>query len=427
MSGRIRADLRTTFRSFEIRNFRLFYGGQFVSQIGNWLTMVGLTLFVLRLTDSGIAVGALAAFQFGPVLVIGAWAGLVADRVDKRRLLLITQSLAMLQSFALAALAFTGDPPLASIYGVALLGGCIVAFDNPARRSFVNELVPETHLNNAVSLNTAIMTSSRIFGPALAGLLVSTVGYGWCFGLDGLTYFAVLYGLWRIDASVLLRGPLTQRAKGQVRAGLGYARTAPELWIPLMMMAIIGTFTYNFQVVMPLLVKHTFHAGDGTFTLLYSVLSIGSVVGALLGARREEVTVRTVIVSAIAFAASMSVFALVPNLAFTFPVGAVVGATSVWFMTSSSAIIQMRTAPAMRGRVLSLQTIVFLGSTPIGGPIIGAVCELYSPRLGIAVGAAAAFAAALYGVTAWRANDATVSNRPGPGGTVTAVAAGPPA
>ncbi|MCU1377307.1 MAG: arabinose efflux permease family protein, partial [Acidimicrobiales bacterium] len=188
MKRRLGNATRDTFRSLSVRNFRLFFTGQFISQVGNWLTMIALALLVLDRTGSGVAVGLLVACQFGPVLLFGAWAGLVADRSDKRRLLLIVQAVAMLQSFVLAALAFVHDAPIASFYVVAALGGLATAFDNPARRSFVVELVPQENVQNAVSLNSAVMTSSRIFGPALAGLLISTVGYGWCFLLDAISY-----------------------------------------------------------------------------------------------------------------------------------------------------------------------------------------------------------------------------------------------
>src|SRR4051794_31947661 len=216
----LRKATNETFRSLHVRNFRLFFGGQLISQIGNWLTLVAQTLLVLKLTDSGIALGALAVAQFGPVLIIGPWAGLKADRSDKRRLLLIVQFIAMAQSFALAALAFTHHPPVLAIYAVALVGGITVAFDNPARRAFVVEMVPEADVNNAVSLNSAVMTSSRIVGPALAGLLITTVGFGWCFLADGLSYIAVIIGLAMMRTSELRRPPLTPKAKGQVREGL---------------------------------------------------------------------------------------------------------------------------------------------------------------------------------------------------------------
>ena len=258
----------TTFASFRVRNFRLFFAGQFISQVGNWLTMVGQTLLVLKLTGNGIAVGLLVACQFLPVLLFGAWAGLVADRSDKRRLLLVVQSLAMVQSFVLAGLAFMDNPPLAGLYGVALAGGFVTAFDSPARRSFVVEMVPVRMVNNAVSLNSALMTSARVVGPALAGLLVSTVGYGWCFAIDGVSYVAVLVALAAIRRSELRAATPTKRAKGQLREGLRYVTSVPELWIPLAMMTLIGTLAFNFQVVLPLFVVRSLHGNPQTFTLL---------------------------------------------------------------------------------------------------------------------------------------------------------------
>jgi MFS family permease len=388
---------RDTFGSFQHRNFRLFFGGQTISQVGNWLTLVAQTLLVLKLTGSGVMVGLLTACQFAPVLLLGAWAGLVADRSDKRRLLMGVQVFAMVQSFVLAALAFMDSPPVAAIFGVAFFGGIATAFDNPARRAFVVEMVPEDRVSNAVSLNSALMTGSRIIGPALAGLLISTVGYGWCFALDGLSYIAVLvgYGLMRTDE---FRSPeVAPKGKGQIREGLRYARSVPDLWIPLVMMAIIGMLSFNFQVVIPLFVTRTFHSGDTAFTLLFSVISVGSLVGALATARRKEITIRHVVVSAAAFGAAMLLLASTPGLAWAFPVGLLVGGGSIAFMTASTAIVQLRSDPMMRGRVLALQAIVFLGSTPIGGPILGAVSDWFGARAGLALGGVAAIAAAGWG------------------------------
>src|SRR5688572_8918293 len=213
---RLRLASNETFKSLSIRNFRLFFMGQGISQIGNWLTLVAQTLLVLRLTDSGVALGLLAAAQFGPVLVLGAYAGLLADRMDKRRLLIAVQGFAMLQSFVLAALAFTDNPPVMAIYVVALFGGVATAFDNPARRAFVAEMVPPDQIQNAVSLNSAMMTGSRVIGPALAGLSVSTIGFGWSFLLDGLSYVAVIFGLYRMNPAELRAAPLAVRGKGQI-------------------------------------------------------------------------------------------------------------------------------------------------------------------------------------------------------------------
>ena len=386
-----------TFHSFDTRNFRLFFVGQLVSQVGNWLTLIAQTLLVLKLTDSGLAVGVLVACQFGPVLLIGPWAGLVADRSDKRRLLMIVQAFAMAQSFALAALAFLPHPPVAGLFVVAFAGGFATAFDNPARRSYVVELVPEIDVQNAVSLNSAMMTSSRIVGPALAGFLIETSGYGWCFLLDGVSYVAVLWALWRIDPAQVRRSPVVARAKGQVRAGLRYVRQVPVLWVSLVMMTIVGTLTFNFNVTFPLFVKRTLDGDVGDFTLFYSVMSVGSLLGALATARRKTAELKDVVRATFLYGIVMTVLAIVPNLAFALPAAALVGLCGIAFMTISTAIVQLRADPVMRGRVLALQAMVFLGSTPIGGPILGVICDAFGARAGLLLGAAAALGAGAWG------------------------------
>ncbi len=402
MKKRFDIAFEETFRSMSVRNFRLFFAGQLISQIGNWLTLVAQTLLILHLTNSGVAVGFLAACQFLPVLLFGAWAGLVADRSDKRHLLMIVQSLAMLQSFGLAALAFMDHPPVPALYLVALAGGFATAFDNPARRAFVVEMVPVDHVQNAVSLNSALMTGSRVVGPALAGLLITTVGFGWCFLLDGVSYLAVILGLYMMRTEELRPSVPTPRSKGQIREGFRYARSIPELWVPLTMMTIIGALAFNFNVVMPLFVKRSLHGTDTTFTLIYSVVSIGSLVGALYTARRKETSVRHVVMAAGAFGVALLAFALSPGLAVAFPLAMLVGLSSIMFMTASTAIVQVRSDPAMRGRVLALQAIVFLGSTPIGGPLLGWICETFGARAGFLVGGLACLVAAAWGRVASR-------------------------
>jgi MFS family permease len=397
---RLRRATSDTFRSLHVRNFRLFFGGQLISQIGNWLTLVAQVLLVLKITDNGIALGALAAAQFGPVLLFGAFAGLVADRSDKRKLLLIVQSFAMLQSFALATLALMGHPPLLALYGIAFLGGIATAFDNPARRSFVVEMVPSDDINNAVSLNSALMTGSRVVGPALAGLLVFSLGFSWAFLIDGLSYLAVLLGLYLMNPAELRQPPITPRGKGQVREGLRYARGNPELWVPLVMMALIGTLAFNFQTVLPLFTTRDLSGTGTTFTLLMSVVSVGSLIGALATARRQTMTVSAVSRAALGFGVSMLLLAVAPNQPLAFAFGLLLGLASIAFMTASTAIVQMKSDPSMRGRVLALQAMVFLGSTPIGGPIVGFVAQKFGARYALLIGAAAAFAAGAYGMIA---------------------------
>lgn len=406
---RLRLTAADTFRSLHVRNFRLFFGGQLVSQVGSWVTLVAQTLLVLSITDSGVALGVLAAAQFGPVLVVGPWAGLLADRSDKRRLLLVVSLVSMMQSLALAALVFAGSPPVGAIYALAVVGGITVAFDNPARRSIVAEMVDTGDINNAVSLNSALMTASRVVGPALAGLLVATVGFAWCFLVDGLSYIAVIVGLWLIRSEELRRPPVTVRARRQVREGLRYVRTVPELWVPLAMMAIIGTLSYNFQTVFPLFATRDLGGTGSTFTLLFSVASVGALVGALLAARRKQITVRTVSHAALAYGVSLSLMALAPTVGVALVLAVLLGLSSIAFLTASTAIVQIEAAPAMRGRVLALQAMLFLGSTPVGAPIVGWVSEHLGARYGIAVGAAAALGAGTWGLLRARAASGQVA------------------
>lgn len=386
---------RDTFRSLSNRNFRLFFAGQFVSQVGNWMTMVALGLLILDLTDnSGVALGLLTACQFAPVLVFGAWSGLVADRSDKRKLLMIVQVGAMLQTLALAVLAFMHEPPIATFYIVGLLGGFATALDNPARRSYVVELVPEADVQNAVSLNSAMMTSSRIFGPLAAGLLISWFGYGWAFLADGISYVAVLYGLWLIDSSVLRPRQLAAKGRGQVRAGLRYVRGVPVLWVSLLVTAVIGTLTFNFTVTFPLFVKETLGGDTTSYTVLMAVTSFGSLIGALLTARRRTVELRDVLLTATLFGLAMLLFSAAPNLTIAYGLALFVGLASISFLTTATAIVQLRADPVMRGRVLALQAMVFLGSTPIGGPIMGAIADVFGARSSVVVGGVGALAAA---------------------------------
>src|SRR5919206_4056791 len=399
---RVRAAIRGRIRALRTRNFRLFFIGQLISNSGNWLTMVALTLLVLRLTDSGVAVGALAACQFGPILLLSPFAGLVADRSNKLRLLKGTQIGEMCQSMVLAALAFMHHPPLAAFYVTALAGGCLLAFDNPVRRSFVTEMVPPEDVGNAVTLYSALVNSSRIFGPTVAGALVISAGFGWCFTLDAVTYVAVLVALWMMRTSELRVVEVTPRGKGQVRAGMRYVRSMPDLWLPFVMLAVVGTLSYNFTVVFPLFVERTLHGNDASYTLVYAVFSVGALLGALVVADRRTVRVHDVVVGAAAFGVTMLVMAAAPTVAVTLPVVAVLGFASIAFMTAITSIVQIRADPRMHGRVLALQTVLLIGTTPIGGPIMGAVADYTNARVPLVIGGVAALSAALFGLLVGR-------------------------
>lgn len=400
--GRVRTVVRGRVRALRTRNFRLFFIGQLISNSGNWLTMVALTLLVLHLTGSGIAVGGLAACQFGPILVLSPFAGLVADRSNKLRLLKGTQIGEMCQSIVLAALAFMHHPPLAAFYATAFAGGCLLAFDNPVRRSFVTEMVPPEDVGNAVTLYSALVNSSRIFGPTVAGALVITAGFGWCFTLDAATYLAVLAALWMMRTSELRVVGVTPRGKGQVRAGLRYVRSVPDLWLPFVMLAVVGTLSYNFTVVFPLFVERALHGNDASYTLVYAVFSAGALLGAFVVADRRTVRVHDIVVGAAGFGVTMLVLAAAPTVAITLPIVAVLGFTSIAFMTAITAIVQIRADPRMHGRVLALQTVLLVGTTPIGGPIMGALADAGGARIPLVVGGIAGLGAALFGLVAGR-------------------------
>lgn len=400
--GRARRVMRGTFYSLKHRNFRLYFIGQIVSNTGNWLTNVALTLLILKLTHSGLAVGLLAACQFGPILLLSAWGGAIADRVDKRKFLMLTQTLEMAESIGLAVLAFLPHPPLVGLFVLAAAGGTFLAFDNPLRRSFVSEMVPDKDVPNAVVLYSTIVNLSRVFGPALAGLLVVTVGYGWCFTADAASYLAVLASLIMMRASELYRSPLAVRAKGQIRAGLAYARSEPALFISLIMLLIIGTLAYNFGVTLPLFVTKSLGKSDTTYTILYSVMSVGSVLAALAIARRRLVDLKYTIMGALALGLAMFALAATRDEPLAIVASFFIGAASILYSTTTTTLVQLRAKPSMRGRVLALQTILLIGTTPLGGPLLGWLADQSGGRAPLILGGFASLLAAGFGYWASR-------------------------
>lgn len=382
-----------TFSSLRTRNFRLFFVGQLVSNSGNWLTMVALTLLVLHRTNSGVAVGGLAACQFGPIFVLSAWAGLIADRMNKRHLLYVTQSAEMAQSFVLALLAFLPHVPLVLFFVVALAGGVLLAFDNPARRSFVNEMVSVHDVPNAVTLYSAMVNLSRIFGPTIAGALVVSVGYGWCFTVDAISYLVVLVALVMMRERELRPIEVAPKGKGQVRSGIRYVLHVPELRISYLVLVVVGVLSYNFQVVFPLFVEKGLHGSDTDYTLLYAIFSAGAVLGTLVIARRSIVRLRTILVGGAVFGASLLLLGVMPNIYLAYVMAAVVGAASIAYMTSTTAHAQLRAEPQMVGRVLGLQTVLMIGTTPLGGPILGAISDAVGGRTPVLIGGVGALVA----------------------------------
>lgn len=396
MRRRILNATNDTFRSLRTRNFRLFFVGQLVSQTGTWVQSVAIIWVVLEMTGDGFALGMATAAQFLPVLVLGAWAGVVADRVDRLRFLLVTQVAFAVVALGFTALIFTDNLGLPAIYVLAALFGVVTALDNPTRRSLVSDLVAQRDVPNAVGLNSALMTGSRVIGPAVGGVLITTVGPEWCFALNAITYAAVVFALTRVDRSQLRMAPPIARAKGQLRDGFRYVWSKPELRLPLVLLTVIGTLSFEFQVTLPLLAERTFRGDAGTFTLLYSAMSLGSVVGALMIARRTEVDTRMLAFAALAMGAFMGLLALAPGTAWGLVAVVPVGLASIFLISGSNAVINLHADPSMRGRALALTAVVFLGSTPIGGPIAGAVSEHLGPRAGIGMGALAAGLAGLW-------------------------------
>ena len=394
--------MRGTFASLGVRNFRLFFIGQLISNSGNWLTMVAVTLLVLHRAHRGVAVGLLSACMFGPMLVLSPFAGVIADRSDKRRLLYVTQSAEMAQSVALAVLAFIPTSPLWLFFFVAFFGGCFLAFDNPARRSFVNEMVPPSLVPNAVTLYSALVNLSRMIGPTIGAALIVLVGYGWCFSIDAASYVTVLVALAMMRPGELRDRKRMERGRGQVRAGLQYVLEVPELRVTFLMLLIVGILSYNFTVVLPLFVERGLHGSDAQFSLLYAVFSAGAVVGTLAIARRSVIRLRTTVVSAAALGVAMTATTFVPNVTVAYLAAAVVGGTSVAYMTTTTALAQLRADEQMVGRVLALQTVLLIGTTPLGGPLLGLLADGAGGRAPMLLGGIGALVAAGAGVALGR-------------------------
>jgi MFS family permease len=383
-----------TFRSLRVPNYRRFFSGMAVSATGQWLQLVAQGWLVLQLTGDGVALGTVTALQFLPILLGGAMGGVIADRFDKRRLLAVTQSAAAALAFVLGTAVALDAATIGLVYVMAFALGCVNAVDNPTRRAFIAELVPATHVTNAVGLNTTVMTSARIVGPALAGLLIGTVGLAPCFWLNGASFLAVLVALWRIRPDDLHRGAPTRRAPGQVREGIRYAAGHPDVRLALVMVGVVSTAAFNYQVVVPLLAERTFGGDAATFGLLLSATSVGSLLGSLFTAGRVGVGVRYLVATCAAFGAAMTAAALAPTLPLLFALVVPMGAAGAAFVSGANGLLQVATDPSYRGRVMALYSVVFLGSTPIGGPIVGAVAEALGARWGFLVGGGVTLAVA---------------------------------
>lgn len=384
----IKATVKKTFSSLEVRNYRLFITGQLVSLSGTWMQTVALGWLVLQMTGSGRAVGITLALQFTPILLFGMYGGIVADRFDKRHILIAAQAALALLASVLWAVAASGAAQLWMIYGITFLIGLVTAVDNPTRQSFVMEMVGGKRVPNAVSLNSAVFNASRIIGPAIAGILIATVGLHWTFLLNALSFAAVIVGLSKMDPSKLIRDleRSPRRRRGQIREGLRYVWATPRLRHTILLVAVVATFGLNYSVVLPVMARFTFDRGAGTYGFLTSCLAAGALAGALFSAARAKPTRRYLLGSALAFGFLTTVAAAAPNITFLSVLLFPIGAASISFIASANATLQLAAEPHMRGRVMALHGLVFLGTTPFGAPLIGWISESWGARWGLATG-----------------------------------------
>jgi MFS family permease len=390
----VSAALRHSFNSLEVRNYRRYFAGQLISLSGTWMQTVAAIWVILTLTDSGVAVGLTTALQFLPMLLIGAWGGLLADRIPKRRLLITTQALMTIPAFGLFAVTAAGVATPWMVYLAVFAFGSLNAIDNPTRQSFVYEMVGPDRVVNAVSLNSVIVQAARIVGPALAGVLIATVGVVPCFALNALTFVAMILALWGMDPARLHAGPVAEREPGAIRAGLRYVRATPELMVPLALMGLVGTLGFNFQVVLPLLAKFSFESGAMTYAALVSAMAVGSIAGALVNGHRGRTGPRLIAGGALAFGVSALLAAAMPSLALEIVMLALLGAAAVTFAATINSTLQLAVTPEMRGRVMALYSVVFLGSTPIGAPLTGWLAQSYDPRFALLLAGISGLAAA---------------------------------
>ncbi len=398
----VQAATQRTFSSLSNQNYRKYFFGQAVSLAGTWMQSTAQAWLVLVLTHSPTNLGFVVALQTLPVLLLGPYGGVIADRLDKRRLMIGLQSMMGLQALVMSVLTLTHVITFAEVCVLAVVLGINNSFENPARQSFVLEMVGPADLRNAVGLNSTLQNASRAVGPAIAGVLIATVGEGWCFALNALSFVAVIGSLLAMDTNQLRPSEPTARSRGQVREGLRYVRAEPNLLVPLLMMALVGMLAYEFQVTLPVAAQRVFHGGSETFGVMTSSMGIGAVIGGLVTAARGKTGMHAMVRAALVFGVCILFAALSPVLVVEFVALILVGYTSVSFLSMANSTLQLQANPTMRGRVMALWAVAFLGTTPVGGPIIGWITEHSSARVGLEVGAASCLLAALLGMWAIR-------------------------
>lgn len=388
------------FSSLRVANYRLYFIGQVISLSGTWMQRVAQSWLVLELTGSGTALGVVSALQFLPLLLLGPLGGVLADRYEKRRVLFATQAIPAVLAGILGLLVATDVVTVWMVYLLAVALGFVQVVDNPTRQTFIHEMVGADELTNAVSLNAVVVNVARVIGPSFAGALIVTIGLAPCFFINGLSYGAVLIALALMNPARLLRAPAQAKRRGQLREGLRYVRNTPEVLVPLLMLATVGTLAYEFQVVMPLLAKFTFGGDAGTYATMSALMGIGAVAGGLATAAGGRRPATSLAWTAIVFGSIQLLTSMAPTLAISYAIMVVLGAASIRFLALGNATLQLAADPAMRGRVMALWAVAFLGSTPVGGPIVGWVGEHLGPRIALGLGGVATLAS---GILAYRA------------------------
>ncbi|HTZ91926.1 MAG TPA: MFS transporter [Streptosporangiaceae bacterium] len=388
---------RSTFSSLRVPNYRLYFTGQSISLAGTWMQMTAQSWLVLVLTQSSTDLGLVVALQTLPVLLLGPYGGVVADRVDKRKLMIGLQTAMGCQALVLGLLTVLGVVRFWQVCLLAVVLGLNNAFENSARQAFVREMVGKDELRNAITLNSVTVNAARAVGPAIGGVLIATVGVGVCFLANAASFVAVVTSLLIMNTRSLQPSPPAPRARGQLREGLRYAARTPNIAVPLAMMGLVGMLAYEFQVSIPVLAKHTFHGGSEAYGFLTAAMGIGAVIGGLFTAARGRTGLRSMIIAGTGFGAAIIVCAFSPVIGVAYAAMLFVGWASVSFIAIGNSTIQLASDPNMRGRAIALWQVAFQGTTPIGGPLIGWIIDQSNPRVGLAVGGISCLVAAAGG------------------------------
>jgi MFS family permease len=378
---------KNTFYSLKIRNFKLFFIGQVISVSGTWAQSFAQGWLVLSLTkNNAFDLGITTGCQFLPILFLGPWGGLIADRYEKRTILFFTQSISAVEAAALGILVLKNDVNFITVTIFAFLLGMVNVFDNPARQSFVLEMVGKEYVSNAVSLNSVLVNLARVVGPGVSGILIETLGIGYSFIFNAFSFIAVLFALYLMKKSELHSTQPVAKMKHQLRQGFSYVYKVKDLYVPLVLMAVIGTLAYNFQVTLLLFAKQTFKLGAGGSGLFFTVMGLGAIGGGLVVANRKAPTNKSFLFVAFIFGLLLTVLSWTPNVVLAYIILVPMGGFSIAYIAQSNTLLQIRSKPEYRGRVMSLYSVAFLGSTPVGALIVSWVASVSNPRVSILLG-----------------------------------------